>query len=123
MTDRWPDENTVALPIAVRPRGDANAPTSLVPGTVIARRYRLVAIFGTEDHVEFWQGADGVTGELVALSLVDVAGELSAERVDEILARTARLRGFDVRGIARIRDVIHTGDLGVVVGDWIHGSL
>jgi putative peptidoglycan lipid II flippase len=122
MTDRETDENTAPLPLAPRVRGDTDAPTSLVPGTVIAGRYRLMAIFGAEAHVEFWQAADTATGRLVALSLVDVAGELSAERVDDILSRTARLRGFDVQGIARILDVIHTGDLGVVVADWISGG-
>jgi putative peptidoglycan lipid II flippase len=122
MTDDEPEQNTAPLPIVLRPRGDTDTPTSLVPGTVIAGRYRLMAIFGAEDHVEFWQGADTVTGRLVALSLVDAAGELSVERVNDILSRTARLRGYDVRGVARILDVIRTGDLGVVVGDWIPGG-
>ncbi len=122
MTDRESDEITAPLPVAVRSRGDTGAPTSLVPGAVIAGRYRLMAIVGAEDHVEFWQGTDTVTGRLVALSLVDVVGELPVERVNEILSRTSRLRGFDVRGVARILDVIHTGDLGVVVADWIPGG-
>ncbi|WNG94490.1 protein kinase family protein [Mycobacterium sp. ITM-2016-00318] len=122
MTDRESDENTAPLPVAVKSRGDTDAPTSLVPGAVIAGRYRLMAIVGAEDHVEFWQGTDTVTGSLVALSLVDVAGELPVERVNEILSRTSRLRGFDVRGVARILDVIQTGDLGVVVADWIPGG-
>ncbi len=121
MTDRESDEITAPLPVAVKSRGDTDAPTSLVPGAVIAGRYRLMAIVGAEDHVEFWQGTDTVTGRLVALSLVDVAGELPVERVNEILSPTSRLRGFDVRGVARILDVIQTGNLGVVVGDRISG--
>ncbi len=122
ITDGEPDESTAPLPIALKPRGETDASTSLVPGTVVAERYRLTAIVGAEDHLEFWQGADTVTGQLVALSLVDVAGKLSVERVNEILSQTARLRRFDVRGVARILDVIHTGDLGVVVADWIPGG-
>jgi putative peptidoglycan lipid II flippase len=122
MTDRGSDENTAPLPVAVRSCGDTDTPTSLVPGASIAGRYRLMAIAGAEDHVEFWQATDTVTGRLVALSLVDDAGELPVERVNEILSRTSRLRAFDVRGVARILDVIQTGDLGVVVADWTPGG-
>ena len=122
VTDREPDKTTAPLSIAVRPPSDADTPSSLVPGRIIAGRYRLRTIFGADEHVEFWQGADTVTGRLVALSLVDVNGELPAERVNEILSRTARLRRLDVRGVARILDVLHTSDFGVVVGDWIPGG-
>jgi putative peptidoglycan lipid II flippase len=122
MTDHEQDDNTAPLPTVLRPRSDTDTPTSLVPGAVIAWRYRLIEILGAEDHVEFWQGADIVTGRPVALSLVDAAGELPVERVNEILSRANRLRGFDVRGVARVLDVIHTSNLGVVVGDWIPGG-
>jgi putative peptidoglycan lipid II flippase len=96
--------------------------TPLVPGTVVAGRYRLINLCGTDEHVQFWQGADTATGELVSLSLVDADGVLPVERVNEILSLTIRLRGLDVRGVARVLNVLHAGAFGVVVAEWVPGG-
>ena len=95
---------------------------ALIAGAVVAGRYRLLDICGSDEHVQFWQGIDAATGQLVALSLVDVDGVLPVERVNEILSRSIRLRGLDVRGVAPILDVLHTGEFGVVVAEWIPGG-
>jgi putative peptidoglycan lipid II flippase len=97
-------------------------PNSPIPGTVLRGRYRLLAACGTEPAVQFWQGIDTTDGRKVGLSLIDVDGVLPVERVNEILSRTVRLRGLDVRGVAPIADVLHTGEFGVVVCDWIPGG-
>jgi len=94
----------------------------LIEGAVVAGRYRLLDICGSDEHVQFWQGIDAATGQLVALSLVDVDGVLPVERVNEILSRSIRLRGLDVLGVAPILDVLHTGQFGVVVAEWIPGG-
>ena len=125
MTDLEPD-TTRPLPIApevLRARDAAGEPpTSIVPGSVVAGRYRLVAMCGSERHVQFWQGIETITCRPVGISLVDVDGALPVERVNEILSRTVRLRGLDVCGVAKIIEVLQTGDVGVVVGEWVPGG-
>jgi putative peptidoglycan lipid II flippase len=120
------DAITAPVPVAlgpVRMHSDLNdVPTSPTPGTVLGGRYRLLVACGTEPLVQFWQGIDLTSGWLVGLSLIDVDGDLPVERVNEILSRTVRLRGLDVRGIAPIADVLHTGEFGVVVCEWVPGG-
>jgi putative peptidoglycan lipid II flippase len=74
---------------------------------------------GLMQHVQFWQGTDITTRQLVGLSLIDVEGVLPVERVDEVLSRTVRL---DVCGVARILNVMHTGEFGVVATQWVPGG-
>jgi putative peptidoglycan lipid II flippase len=121
MTDSEPSETTGPIPTSA---GQANAElaTSLVPGAVVAGRYRLIGICGVDEHLQFWHGIDDATGQPVGLSLVDVDGVMPVERVNEILSRTIRLRGLDVRGVARILEVVHTGEFGVVVAQWVPGG-
>ncbi len=85
-------------------------------------RYRLLTCHGGRPHLQFWQGLDMATGCEVALTLVDPAGQLPEQYVHEILARTVRLKGIDMPGIARIIEVLHTGRFGVVVAEWIYGG-
>src|SRR5215212_6064627 len=93
------------------------------PGVSIGNgRYRLVTPHGGRPQLEFWRGFDIRSGHDVALTLVDPDGELPEEFVNEILARTVRLKGIDMPGIARVREVLHTGRMGVVVSEWIYGG-
>lgn len=95
---------------------------SLVPGTVVARRYRLVTMRGSAPRLQFWEAIDVPSGHHVALTLVDTAGVMPVEQVNEVLSRTSRLRGMHVVGIARVLDVVHTGAFGVVACEWVHGG-
>jgi putative peptidoglycan lipid II flippase len=123
-----PELSDITTPIAVpagRPRRlpmDTEPSSSLGPGALVAGRYRLITLCGTEPHLQFWHGLDLATSRLVALSLVDVDGVLPVGRVNEVLSRTVRLRGLDVCGVARILDVLHTGDFGLVVAGWVPGG-
>ncbi len=126
MTDPELSDVTAPIPISAGDCRTTPAETDstgpLVAGAVLAGRYRLLNVCGTDEHVQFWRGTDTATGRLVALSLIDVDGVLPVERVNEILSLSIRLRGLDVRGVATVLDVLHTGELGVVVTDWVPGG-
>jgi putative peptidoglycan lipid II flippase len=93
------------------------------PGVSVGHgRYRLLASHGGRPQLQFWHGLDLASGQEVALTLVDPDGELPEEFVHEILARTVRLKGIDMPGIAGVLEVLHTGRFGVVVSEWIHGG-
>ena len=94
----------------------------LVRGMTVAGRYRLLASHGGRPLLRFWHAVEISTGREVGLTLVDTRGELPAEFVNEILARTIRLRGLGTSGIAAVLDVLHTGEFGVVVSEWIPGG-
>jgi putative peptidoglycan lipid II flippase len=91
-------------------------------GSVGSGRYRLLSRHGGRTHLQFWQGLDLASGQEVALTLVDQDCELPDEFVHEILARTGRLKGIDMPGLARVLEVFHTGRFGVVVSEWIYGG-
>lgn len=94
-----------------------------VPGTTVGNgRYRLVASHGERAYLQFWQAIDLATGHEVALTLVDPDHALPEEFVHEILARTVRLKGVDMPGVAAVLEVFYTGRFGVVVAEWIHGG-
>jgi putative peptidoglycan lipid II flippase len=126
MTDPELSDITAPMPIGADERRVCRADTEptgpMVAGAMLAGRYRLLNMCGADEHVQFWQGTDTATGQLVALSLVDVDGVLPVERVNEVLSLSIRLRGLDVRGVARILNVLHTGELGLVVADWVPGG-
>ena len=112
---------------APRERGAESSPTGddvhLVPGARIAGgRYRLLVFHGGAPPLQFWQAMDTALDRQVALTFVDPDGALSAEELQEILARTLRLGRIDSPGIARVLDVIHTGSGGLVVSEWIRGG-
>lgn len=56
------------------------------------------------------------------MTLVDPDGALPEEFVHEILARTIRLKGVDMPGLAPVNEVFYTGRFGVVVAEWIDGG-
>lgn len=93
-----------------------------VPGSVVAGRYRLLIPHGSAGLLQFWQALDVVTGDQVALTLIDPADVLAVEQVNEILSRTVQLKGLDMPGLAPIREVRHTGRFGLVVADWVRGA-
>jgi putative peptidoglycan lipid II flippase len=98
-------------------------PFNLAPGMGIGNgRYRLLTREGGRPQLQFWHGLDLASGQEVALTLVDPDGALLEEFVHEILARTVRLKGIDMPGVARVQEVLHAGRFGVVVSEWIYGG-
>ncbi|OBB60233.1 hypothetical protein A6B34_02925 [Mycolicibacterium monacense] len=112
----WP---TQPLPA---PGRALNPATTQVPGCIVGGRYRLLVCHGTSGVLEFWQAVDLAAGRAVAVTLVDPRSSLPIEWVNEILSLTVRLRGVDAPGIATILDVLHTGQCGVVVANWVAGG-
>src|ERR1700752_4727769 len=103
-------------------RGDSFA-SQLASGASVGNgRYQLLTPHGGRTHLQFWRGFDVVSGQDVALTLVDPDCKLPEEFVHEILARTVRLKGIDMPGVAGVLAVFHTGRFGVVVSEWIHGG-
>jgi putative peptidoglycan lipid II flippase len=105
-------------------RGDSFA-SQLASGASVGNgRYQLLLLtpHGGRTHLQFWQGFDMASGQDVALTLVDPDCQLPEEFVHEILARTVRLKGIDMPGVAGVLEVFHTGRFGVVVSEWIHGG-
>jgi putative peptidoglycan lipid II flippase len=104
-------------------RGDPLDTLRLAPGASLARgRYRLLTPHGGRSQLQFWQALDTASGREVALTLVDPDGALPEAFVHEILARTVRLKGIEMPGIARLLEVLHTGRFGVVASEWIYGG-
>ncbi|WP_301150039.1 lipid II flippase MurJ [Mycobacterium simiae] len=115
-----------AIPVdASRDRG-ADSPGDdphLVPGARIAGgRYRLLVFHGGAPPLQFWQALDTALDRQVALTFVDPDGSLPADVLQEILSRTLRLSRIDKPGIARVLDVVHSQQGGLVVAEWIRGG-
>src|ERR1700723_3637767 len=90
--------------------------TPLVAGTTIAGgRIRLLICYGDAPHLQFWQAADTLTGQHLAVTVVDSENALPTATVDAILSHTADLRGIDSPGLARVIDVGRDRCGGVVV--------
>jgi hypothetical protein len=97
--------------------------TVLVAGTTIADgRIRLLIFYGESRHLQFWQAADTVTGQHLAVTVVDSENALPTATVDAILARTASLREINSRGLASVIDVGHDYCGGVIVCEWTRGA-
>ncbi len=95
----------------------------LIPGVTIADgRYRLLVFHGGPESLQFWQALDTALERQVALTFINPDGTLSAEQVQDILARTLRLSRISVPGIARVLDVARTHSGGLVVSEWIRGG-
>lgn len=126
----------VALPplAAGRVRGPR-----LVPGApLLEGRYRLLADHGGWSAARFWQGRELATGDIVALTIMDpvayarsqvdpgvsvpVNGVEVARAKDEMLRLSAKLKQFDVPGMAQVNRVIDYGNLVVIVSRWVQGS-
>jgi putative peptidoglycan lipid II flippase len=114
------DASTQPIPV---PPHSLDTAATLVPGSVVGNRYRLVVCQGTSELLEFWRAVDLHAGRAVALTVVDPGSTLPIEWVNEILSLTVRLRGVDAPGIAPILDVLHTGQFGAVVADWVPGGI
>lgn len=95
----------------------------LVPGARIAGgRYRLLVFHGGAPPLQFWQALDTALDRQVALTFVDPDGSLPGDVLQEILSRTLRLSRIDKPGIARVLDVVHSQQGGLVVAEWIRGG-
>jgi putative peptidoglycan lipid II flippase len=102
---------------------DIREDIQLVPGARIANgRYRLLVSHGGAPPLQFWQALDTALNRQVALTFIDPDRSLPDDQVREILARTSRLSRVDKPGIARVLDVIHIGNGGLVVAEWIRGG-
>jgi hypothetical protein len=117
-----PDAATAHIPyLWTEPRSPSGA--ALVAGATIASgRIRLLLFYGESAHLQFWQAADTVTGQHLAITVVDPENELPTGTVDAILSRTARLRGIDSPSVATVIDVGRDYCGGVVVSEWIRGA-
>ncbi|MDT5022784.1 MAG: putative peptidoglycan lipid flippase [Mycobacterium sp.] len=115
---------TFGVPSPAEPEPSAQPDEQhLVPGASIARgRYRLLVFHGGAPHLQFWQALDTALNRQVALTFVDPDGRLPDEQIREILGRTMKLSRIDKLGIARILDVVHTGNGGLVVSEWVRGG-
>ena len=95
----------------------------LIPGMTIADgRIRLLISYGGPRHLQLWQAADTATGRHLAVTIIDSAGCWPAATVDGILSDTAKLRGIDLPGLARVLDVGRDECGGVVVCGWVRGA-
>lgn len=102
------------------PSGEANP---LVAGATIAGgRIRLLFFYGEAPHLQFWQAADAVTGQHLAITIIDAENNLPTATVDAILARTASLRRIESPHVATVIDVGRDYCGGVVVSEWIRGA-
>lgn len=96
----------------------------LAPGATVGNgRYRLLVLHGGPAGLQFWQALDTALDRQVALTFIDPARELSADRIDGILNRTQQLGRIQRPGVARILDVTPIdGGGGLVVSEWIRGG-
>jgi putative peptidoglycan lipid II flippase len=119
-----PDAPTVYIPHRWSEPHSPNAEKApLVAGTTIAGGLiRLMVFRGESPHLQFWQAADTVTGQHLAVTVVDPKNALPTATVDAILSHTASLRGIDSPGLARVIDVGRDRCGGVVVCEWIRGA-
>ncbi|WP_433800856.1 protein kinase family protein [Actinomycetospora sp. CA-084318] len=110
-------------PIPVGPRG------ALVPGTIIADRYRLVAEVGRDRAADaaLWKARDTTLERDVAMTLL-VGGWQADARASSALSRATRSAHFAHRHAARVLDVIQPGSsrlpggvLGAAVAEWTPG--
>ncbi|MDT5260435.1 MAG: hypothetical protein QOD10_5515 [Mycobacterium sp.] len=119
-----PDAPTTDIPrYWAGPYSSGGDNTPLVAGTTIAGgRIRLLICYGDAPHLQFWQAADTLTGQHLAVTVVDSENALPTATVDAILSHTASLRGIDSPGLARVIDVGRDRCGGVVVCEWTRGA-
>lgn len=110
-------------PVPVGPDG------ALVPGTVIADRYRLVSQVGRDRGADavLWKARDTTLERDVAMTLL-VGGWQADARASSALSRATRSAYFAHRHTARVLDVIQPGSsrlpagvLGAAVAEWTPG--
>jgi putative peptidoglycan lipid II flippase len=119
-----PEAPTVYIPHRwSEPHSPNGEKTPLVAGATIAGGLiRLMVFRGETPHLQFWQAADTVTAQPLAVTVVDPENALPTATVDAILSDTASLRGIDSPGLARVIDVGRDRCGGVVVCEWIRGA-
>src|SRR5690348_287524 len=91
-----PDTPTTDIPrYWAGPPAPSGERTPLLAGTTIADgRIRLLIFYGDAPHLQFWQAADTLTGQHLAVTVVDPERALPSATVDAVLADTASLRGI-----------------------------
>jgi hypothetical protein len=117
------------------PRAPASGPIAvgrdgaIVPGTVIADRYRLVDEVGRDRAADavLWRARDTTLERDVAITLL-VGGWQADVRASSALSRATRSAHFSHRHAARVLDVVQPGSsrlpagvLGAVVAEWTPG--
>ncbi|MDT7743491.1 MAG: hypothetical protein QOE59_2569, partial [Actinomycetota bacterium] len=117
------------------PRAPASGPIAvgrdgaIVPGTVIAERYRLVAEVGRDRSADavLWKARDTTLERDVAVTLL-VGGWQADVRASSALSRATRSAHFSHRHAARVLDVVQPGSsrlpagvLGAAVAEWTPG--
>ncbi len=106
------------------PVQQSGAALPLGPGATVANgRYRLLVFHGGPAGLQFWQALDTALDRQVALTFIDPARTMPAERIEQILTRTQQLSRVQRPGLARVLDVtpIDNGG-GLVVSEWIRGG-
>jgi hypothetical protein len=119
-----PDLPTTDIPrYWAEPHSPVGKRIPVVAGTTIAGgRIRLLIFYGESPHLQFWQAADTLTGQHLAVTVVDSENALPTATVDAIISDTASLRGIDSPGLARVIDVGRDRCGGVVVCEWTRGA-
>jgi hypothetical protein len=118
-----PDPPTTDIPRYWPQAYSSSEKAPLVAGATIAGgRIRLLIFYGKSSHLQFWQAADTVTGQHLAVTVVDSENSLPTRTVDAILSDTASLRGIDSPGLARVFDTGRDWCGGVVVSEWTRGA-
>ncbi len=117
------------------PRAPASGPIAvgrdgaIVPGTVIADRYRLVVEVGRDRSADavLWKARDTTLERDVAITLL-VGGWQADVRAASALSRATRSAHFSHRHAARVLDVVQPGSsrlpagvLGAAVAEWTPG--
>src|SRR5690348_1950789 len=64
------------------------AGTTIAGGRIAGGRIRLLIFYGESPHLQFWQAADTLTGQHLAVTVVDSENALPRATVDAILADT-----------------------------------
>lgn len=111
-------------PAAEPPVQQSGGGLPLGPGATVANgRYRLLVFHGGPAGLQFWQALDTALDRQVALTFIDPARTMPAERIEQILTRTQQLSRVQRPGLARVLDVtpIDNGG-GLVVSEWIRGG-
>ncbi|MHC1558248.1 protein kinase family protein [Actinomycetospora sp. C-140] len=109
--------------------GPIPAPSALMPGTLLADRYRLVAEVGRDRSADaaLWKARDIMLERDVAVTLL-VGSWQGDARASAALSRATRSAHFEHPHAARILDVVRpggsplpTGVLGAAVAEWTPG--
>jgi hypothetical protein len=95
---------------------------ALPPGTVLARRYRIVAPLGRGGMGEVYRAEDLRLGESVAVKLLapELAGDRSA--LERMLGEVRVGRRVSHPNVCRIHDLVESDDLAFVTMEYVDGE-